>query len=65
MKIDIKEITGFKNDPDMIYHVRVNTHDQKILHMVDDYLNNCDYDCSFIVSDLDIEIIGDETNVSD
>lgn len=56
---NIKEIVGFKDDPDMIYHVKVNSTDQEVLQMVNKYLQNCDYKCSFIVSDLNIEITGE------
>ena len=54
----IVEIVGFKNEPEYIYHVRVNTTTQSAIHEMDKLLNSGVFKCQFIISDMNLEITG-------
>lgn len=56
----IVEIVGFKNDPAYIYHVKLNTVSQSDIQKMDELLNSGVFKCQFIISDMNVEISGNE-----
>lgn len=55
----IVELVGFKNDPAYIYHVKLNTVSQGDIQKMDELLNSGVFKCQFIISDMNVEIKGE------
>lgn len=55
----IIEIVGFKNDSAYIYHVKLNTVSQMDIKKMDEILNSGVFKCQFIISDTNVEIVGE------
>jgi hypothetical protein len=55
----IVELVGFKNDPAHIYHVKLNTVSQSDIQKMDELLNSGVFKCQFIISDMNVEIKGE------
>ena len=55
----IVELVGFKNDSAYIYHVKLNTVSQSDIQKMDELLNSGIFKCQFIISDMNVEIKGE------